>query len=63
MSEKKITRTVFDITPANLKSTIPDDYDWENDPTVLKKKELAQPGIQAFIRQYGAADKPNEEMK
>jgi hypothetical protein len=63
MSETKIIRTVFDITPSNFKSGIPDDYDWKNDPTVVKKRELAQPGIEAFIRQYGTPEKPNEEKK
>ncbi len=65
MSAKKIIRTALDPTPSNLKSRsrIPDDYDWKNDPTVVKKRELVQPGIQAFVRQYGASEKANKEKK
>ncbi|HWK06703.1 MAG TPA: hypothetical protein VNS58_23875 [Puia sp.] len=50
MSEKKIIRTALDPTPStNINSTIPDDYDWQNDPAVLRHKAL----VEDFIKKHG----------
>ena len=62
MSEKKIVRTVFDITPLPTNDNVPDYYDCENDPTFIRKMELAKPAIEAFFRQYGHLLKSDEEI-
>jgi len=50
MPEKKIIRTALDPTPSkDVKSTMPDDYDWKNDPAVLKKRAIAED----FIKKHG----------
>ena len=46
MSEEKIIRTALDPTPAGESTW---DFDMENDPTVLKKKEIAED----FIIKHG----------
>jgi hypothetical protein len=63
MSETKIIRTIFDITPSVVRTAKPGGDDWEKNPIFLQRLAEAEPYIQAFIRQYGTPEKPDEETK
>ena len=62
MPEEKIVRTVFDITPLPTNDNVPDYYDCENDPTFIRKMELAKPALEALYKKYSHLGNLNEEI-